>query len=77
MLFGLKVVCRDAMPRQALAFVYEVTNIKRLSQSFIIFLMLINLNSPFFLHFASDNIVVFKHFGSRVRTFFARIRISM
>ena len=66
LLFGLKVVCRDAMLRQALAFVYEVTNIKRPSQSFIMFLMLINLNSLFFRYFASDNIVVFKSLVSRV-----------
>ena len=65
-MFGLKVVCRNAMLRQALAFVYEVTNIKRLSQSFIMFLMLINLNSPFFRFFGADIIVVFKSLVSRV-----------
>ena len=73
-MFGLKVVCRNAMLRQALAFVYEVTNIKRPSQSFIMFLMLINLNSPFFRYFASDNIVVFKSLVSRLWCLFAWTR---
>ena len=73
-MFGLKVVCRNAKLRQALAFVYEVTNIKRPSQSFIMFLMLINLNSPFFRYFASDNIVVFKSLVSRVWCLFAWTR---